>query len=281
MVERDRLEKHRHRAVDHRPPRRRSAASRPRPRRAPGRPRTSPGMSRSTATPLSLWKWPPNPFWYASPAIRTTIGLAYAPAEKKRRRRRLAAELVLGVVQVGQVLDLRDRDQSGEPGAEPEAEDRLLVQDRVEHPGRSEPALQTAGDAVHPALGPDVLTEHQHPPVGGQDIGQRRVDRLGQRARLGRVRSRSRPGRSAGSCRGPDPLRSGRRGERRDHLGRRARAAGRRAAWPPRHGPRRRWPRNGPGRRAGEAPCADQHPGRGQQRIPVVVGLDRARACGS
>jgi hypothetical protein len=24
---------------------------------------TSPGMSRSAATALSLWKWPPNPFW--------------------------------------------------------------------------------------------------------------------------------------------------------------------------------------------------------------------------
>ena len=24
---------------------------------------TRPGMSRSTPSPLSLWKWPPNPFW--------------------------------------------------------------------------------------------------------------------------------------------------------------------------------------------------------------------------
>ncbi len=36
----------------------------------------NPGTSRSTATELSLWKCPPNPFWYAYDAIRTTIGLA-------------------------------------------------------------------------------------------------------------------------------------------------------------------------------------------------------------
>ena len=41
-------------------------------------------MSRSTATELSLWKCPPNPFWYARPAMRTTIPLRYWPLEKKR-----------------------------------------------------------------------------------------------------------------------------------------------------------------------------------------------------
>ena len=43
---------------------------------------TSPGMSRSTATESSLWKWPPKPFWYPYPAIRTTIPLRYWPCEK-------------------------------------------------------------------------------------------------------------------------------------------------------------------------------------------------------
>jgi hypothetical protein len=43
---------------------------------------TRPGMSRSALTALSLWKWPPNPFWQASPATRTTMGLRYCPAEK-------------------------------------------------------------------------------------------------------------------------------------------------------------------------------------------------------
>ncbi len=47
-----------------------------------GQATTSPGMSRSTPTALSLWKWPPNPFWYASPATRTTIGLLNRPWEK-------------------------------------------------------------------------------------------------------------------------------------------------------------------------------------------------------
>ena len=47
-----------------RPPRpRRCAASAARRRGWAGEAMTSPGMSRSTATALSLWKWPPNPFW--------------------------------------------------------------------------------------------------------------------------------------------------------------------------------------------------------------------------
>src|SRR5207253_1958266 len=48
-----------------------------------GQARTSPGMSRNTARELSLWKWPPKPSWYASPAMRTTRGFLYAPREKK------------------------------------------------------------------------------------------------------------------------------------------------------------------------------------------------------
>jgi hypothetical protein len=53
------------------------------------------------------------------------------------QRRRLAPELVLGVVQVGEVLDLGNGQEARHPRAEGHAEDRLLVEDRVEDPGRA------------------------------------------------------------------------------------------------------------------------------------------------
>ena len=53
---------------------------------------------------------------------------------RRTQARRLAAQLVLGVVQVGEVLDLRDRHQPGHAGAERQPEDRLLVEQRVEDP---------------------------------------------------------------------------------------------------------------------------------------------------
>ena len=231
-----------------------------------GQATTSPGMSRSTPTALSLWKWPPNPFWYASPATRTTIGLRNRPWEKKRQRGRLAAQLVLGVVQVGQVLDLRDRQQTGQPGAEAETEDRLLVEEGVEDPGRAEPAGQAAGHAVDPALDADVLAEHDHPAVGVEQLGQRGVDRLGEGARADRDRRRPQsaapPSRATCSgCRGR---------ERRHHLG----AGPQQPAAAPARRPRsstsspdlRRSGRAGlvagrAARHAGPGPCPDGIPG--------------------
>ena len=50
--------------------------------------------------------------------MRTTMRLRYCPSEKNAQRRRLAAQLVLGVVQVGEVLDLGDRQEAGERRAE-------------------------------------------------------------------------------------------------------------------------------------------------------------------
>jgi hypothetical protein len=62
-------------------------ATAPRSMRAASSPRagaaiTSPGMSRSAPMLLSLWKWPPKPFWYASPGTRTTIGFRNWPELK-------------------------------------------------------------------------------------------------------------------------------------------------------------------------------------------------------
>ena len=100
--------------------------------------------------------------------------VAVLAAREERQRRRLAAQLVDRVVDVGEVLDLGDRQQARHRGTEGQAEDRLLVEDRVEHPRLAGLALEPPGDAVHPALDADVLAEHQHAGVGGQEIEQRR-----------------------------------------------------------------------------------------------------------
>ena len=70
--------------------------------------------------------------------------VAEAATGEEGQRGRLAAELVLGVVQVGEVLDLGDRDQPGQPGAQPKTENRLLVEQGVEDSGRSMLAGKTA-----------------------------------------------------------------------------------------------------------------------------------------
>nr|BFE81092.1 hypothetical protein GCM10020093_036930 [Planobispora longispora] len=83
-------------------------------------------------------------------------------------------------MQIGEILDLGDRHQPGQAGAEGQAEYGLLVQEGVEHPARAEALLQAPGDAVDAALAGDVLAEDQHVGVGGQGVGQGPVDRLGE-----------------------------------------------------------------------------------------------------
>ena len=112
------------------------------------------------------------------------------PGGEERQRRCLATELVDGVVHVGEVLDLRDRQHPGEAGAEGESEDRLLVEHGVEHAVAPRHPLEAAGDAVHTALGADVLTEHEHRRIGGEQLGERAVDRLGEGQRRAVLRQR-------------------------------------------------------------------------------------------
>ncbi len=83
--------------------------------------------------------------------------LRYCPSEKKASEAAFPAELVLGVVKVGEVLDLDDRQQPGQCAAQGGSEHRLLVEQRVEHPRAAEPLLQAAGHAVDAALRRDVL----------------------------------------------------------------------------------------------------------------------------
>ncbi len=53
---------------------------------------------------------------------------------EEAQSRRLAANLVLGIVDVGEELDLGDREKVVMGGADSEAEDGLLVEQGVDHP---------------------------------------------------------------------------------------------------------------------------------------------------
>ena len=140
-------------------------------------------MSRSTAIAVVVVEVPAEALLVAVAGDAHDERVGELAVGEERQAGRLAAQLVLGVVQVGEVLDLRDRHQPGQAGAERQAEDRLLVEQCVEHPPAAGPALQTAGDAVHAALGADVLAEDEHGGVGGEQVAERPVDRLGQRER--------------------------------------------------------------------------------------------------
>ncbi len=83
------------------------------------------------------------------------------PVGEEAGRGRLTPELIEGVVQVGEVLDLRHGQEPQQAGALGEAEDRGLVEQGVEDPAWPEPVPQAAGHAVHATFDGDVLTEHQ------------------------------------------------------------------------------------------------------------------------
>ncbi|CAM4385952.1 hypothetical protein NONI108955_24020 [Nocardia ninae] len=107
--------------------------------------------------------------------------IVVAPMGKEGQGGGLAAQLVGGIVHVGQVLDLGDRHETGERGAQRGAENALLVEQGVEDASLAELLLQTLGHAVHAALKADVLAEDQHVRIAGEQACQCAVDRLPQR----------------------------------------------------------------------------------------------------
>ncbi len=102
--------------------------------------------------------------------------VAVLPIREELQRRALTANLVRGVVQIGEVLDLRYGKQPGHPRAECQPEDRLFVEQRVEHPRRTRPVEQSAGDPVDAALSRDVLAEDDGLGIAVKDVVQRAVD---------------------------------------------------------------------------------------------------------
>ena len=150
--------------------------------------------------------------------------VAVLPGREELQAGCLAAELVLGVVQVRQILDLRHREQARYPRPEAEPEDGLLVEQGVEHPAHAEPPGQPPRHPVYAALAPDVLAEHNQLRIPGERVGQaavdgvRQVQRPGLLRQLGPERARARRGRS-GSGRARCHLVGVTRCERTRHLG--------------------------------------------------------------
>ena len=92
----------------------------------------------------------------------------------------LAAKLVLGVVQVREVLDLGHGHVPRQRRPERDPEDGLLIEQGVEDPVAAEALPQCAGDSVHPALDRNVLAEDQGLGVGGHQVHEGGVDGLGE-----------------------------------------------------------------------------------------------------
>src|SRR5260370_38294249 len=99
--------------------------------------------------------------------------VAVLPLGEERQRGGLAPELVKRAVQVGQILDLRYRQQAGKARAEREPDDGLLVEQGVEDAPGTEPRVQPAGDAVPTALARYLLAAYQHAGRGGEAVGER------------------------------------------------------------------------------------------------------------
>src|SRR6266566_4461225 len=96
--------------------------------------------------------------------------VAVLALREERERGGLTPQLVESVVQVGEVLDLRYRQQTGQAPTEREAKDRLLVEQCVENTPSAEFRMQTPGDAVHAALAGHVLAEDKHAWPGGEAV---------------------------------------------------------------------------------------------------------------
>ncbi len=146
---------------------------------------------------------------------------------EERERARLAPDLVLGVVVVGEVLDLGDRKEPCVRRADREAEDRGLVEERVEDAGLPVGLLEARGHVVDAALLAHVLAEDEGVLVLEEEVEQGGIDRGGEvtwAAALGELLLAAPGLRSLlgdGARDGPDELGSG-RSERRPGAARRS-----------------------------------------------------------
>ena len=217
-------------------------------------------MSRSTADRVVVVEVAAEALLVGQPGDPHDHRVAERAAGEELQRRRLAAQLVLGVVQVGEVLDLRDRQQPADRRAEREAEDGSARRAACRTPGPRRAGAAARGSRRRrrpcaPTSSPNTSSPGCRAPASSE----RAVDALRQRQRpllLGQPAAEDagpfRVGRRAGGL-PRDLVRTARR-QRRHHLRRRSPAAGRRDRLRRRHRPPRRGPRRtGPGPRPGSA----------------------------
>src|SRR4029453_10501704 len=86
-----------------------------------------------------------------------------------------------------QVLHLGNRYQPSKGGAQAETQNGLLIEQGVEDSGCAICASQACRDAVDASLDADVLTENDHATIGGQQLVECGIDRLGEGTRLGLI----------------------------------------------------------------------------------------------
>ena len=85
--------------------------------------------------------------------------VAILAVREEGQSRRLAAYLVLGIVQIGQKLDFRDRHKAIMPHPDGEAQYGLFVEQCIKDPRRAEFLLQPLGHPVHPALARHIFAK--------------------------------------------------------------------------------------------------------------------------
>ena len=106
---------------------------------------------------------------------------------KKRQCRRLAAQLIFGVVQIGQKLNFGHRDKTVMRHADGKAQNRLLVQQCVDHPAGAKAGMQLLRHAVNATFAPDIFAHHHDLGVLQHQIGQRPIDNAAHGLKIGHL----------------------------------------------------------------------------------------------
>ena len=126
---------------------------------------------------------PTKAFLIAKPGDAQHHGVGPLAIAEERQCRRLSAQLVFGIVQIGKELDFRHRDKAIMRSTDGKAKNALFIQQRVDDPCGAKARLQLLRDPVNAAFATDVFAHQQCLGVGKHHVMQRPVDDLGQRLR--------------------------------------------------------------------------------------------------
>ena len=122
--------------------------------------------------------------------MRSTSGMRRRAAHHEAQLRGLVDDLVeRDAGEVGE-LELDDRAQAGQRGADAAADEAALGQRRVADPLGAVPLVEALGRAEEPADAADVLAHHDHVGVGGELQVERLADRGHEAERCGRPAGR-------------------------------------------------------------------------------------------